>query len=46
MVAAAVARCHDEFGRVDILVNNVGGSRSGGAVELSEADWQPQLTST
>jgi NAD(P)-dependent dehydrogenase (short-subunit alcohol dehydrogenase family) len=44
VIAAAVARCHDEYGRVDILVNNVGGSRPGGAVELSEEDWQQQLS--
>ncbi|MEU1159392.1 SDR family NAD(P)-dependent oxidoreductase [Streptomyces sp. NPDC090075] len=30
-------------GRIDILVNNVGGSRPGGAVELSPEDWESQL---
>jgi NAD(P)-dependent dehydrogenase (short-subunit alcohol dehydrogenase family) len=44
VVAAAIARCQDEYGRVDILVNNVGGSRPGGAVDLSEEDWQQQLS--
>jgi NAD(P)-dependent dehydrogenase (short-subunit alcohol dehydrogenase family) len=44
VAAEAVARCQAEYGRVDILVNNVGGSRPGGAVELSEEDWQGQLS--
>ncbi|GAB2915223.1 SDR family NAD(P)-dependent oxidoreductase [Streptomyces heilongjiangensis] len=30
-------------GRIDILVNNVGGSRKGGAVELSLEEWDSQL---
>ncbi|MEU5095391.1 SDR family NAD(P)-dependent oxidoreductase [Streptomyces sp. NPDC020996] len=30
-------------GRIDILVNNVGGSRAGGAVQLSLEDWDSQL---
>ncbi|GAA5156268.1 MULTISPECIES: SDR family NAD(P)-dependent oxidoreductase [Amycolatopsis] len=42
-VAGMVEACRAEFGRVDILVNNVGGSRPGGPVELSEQDWQSQL---
>src|SRR5579862_1875969 len=42
-VAAMVAACVKAFGRVDILVNNVGGSAKGGAAELSEADWDGQL---
>ncbi|KAA9162079.1 SDR family oxidoreductase [Amycolatopsis acidicola] len=42
-VEAMVAACRAEFGRVDILVNNVGGSRPGGPVELSEQDWHAQL---
>jgi NAD(P)-dependent dehydrogenase (short-subunit alcohol dehydrogenase family) len=32
-----------QAGRIDILVNNVGGSRAGGAVELSLEDWESQL---
>ncbi|MEW2570908.1 SDR family NAD(P)-dependent oxidoreductase [Streptomyces sp. NPDC047070] len=30
-------------GRIDVLVNNVGGSRAGGAAELSLEDWDSQL---
>jgi NAD(P)-dependent dehydrogenase (short-subunit alcohol dehydrogenase family) len=43
-VREMIGRCVGEFGRVDILVNNVGGSKSGGPVELSEEDWNDQLT--
>lgn len=39
MVQACVRAC----GRVDVLVNNVGGSRKGGPVQLSEADWDAQI---
>src|SRR5262245_30016233 len=42
-VASMVQACLKAFGRIDILVNNVGGSARGGAVELSEADWDRQL---
>ena len=42
-VAAMVAACRARFGRIDILVNNVGGSAAGGPVELSEQAWQDQL---
>lgn len=42
-VAAMVRRCIEVFGRVDILVNNVGGSSPGGAVALSEENWHKQL---
>lgn len=42
-VEAMVAACIARFGRVDVLVNNVGGSARGGAVDLSEADWDRQL---
>src|SRR5579883_1442787 len=35
-VAAMVDACMEVHGRVDILVNNVGGSAPGGPVELSE----------
>ncbi|WP_196259149.1 SDR family NAD(P)-dependent oxidoreductase [Pelagibacterium limicola] len=33
-----------KFGRIDVLVNNVGGSAKGGAVELTEEDWLKQLS--
>ena len=39
MVNTAVAT----FGRVDILVNNVGGSAAGGPVEMSEEVWDSQV---
>lgn len=42
-VEAMVRACVDRFGRVDILVNNVGGSAPGGAVALSEESWDRQL---
>ena len=42
-VAAMVEACAQTFGRVDILVNNVGGSAPGGPVELSEQDWDRQI---
>lgn len=42
-VAAMVAACMERFGRVDVLVNNVGGSAPGGAVALSEAAWDRQF---
>ncbi len=42
-VAAMVEACIAAFGRVDILVNCVGGSAAGGAVEMDEAVWNGQL---
>lgn len=33
----------EEHGRIDVLVNVVGGSKPGGAAEMSEDDWQRQL---
>src|SRR5215472_1139933 len=42
-VEKLVAACRARFGRVDILVNNVGGSSAGGAAELSEAAWDAQM---
>lgn len=38
-VAAAVARCLDVYGRIDVLDNNVGIVEIGGPVEASEASW-------
>ncbi|MCA0939860.1 SDR family oxidoreductase [Salipiger pacificus] len=42
-VEAMVAACIARFGKVDILVNNVGGSFKGGAAQLSEEDWDRQM---
>src|ERR1700719_2783135 len=42
-VAAMVDACVAVYGRVEILVNNVGGSAAGGPVELSEDAWDRQL---
>jgi NAD(P)-dependent dehydrogenase (short-subunit alcohol dehydrogenase family) len=39
MVAASVAR----FGRIDVLVNNVGGSAPGDAVSMPEEVWDRQI---
>jgi len=33
------ARCVEVYGRIDVLLNNVGIGEMGGPVELSEADW-------
>ena len=42
-VADMVARCIAEFGRIDVLVNNVGGSAKGGPVEMTEDVWDAQI---
>lgn len=42
-LAQAVAACVARFGRLDILVNNVGGSAKGGPVEMSEEVWDAQI---
>jgi hypothetical protein len=42
-VAGMVAACLERFGRIDILVNNVGGSAPGGPVEMSEELWDSQV---
>jgi len=42
-VAAMVKACVDRFGRIDILVNNVGGSAHGGPVEMAEEVWDAQV---
>ena len=40
---AMVEACHQRFGRIDVLVNNVGGSAAGGPVEMSEEVWDAQV---
>jgi len=42
-VAALVRDAAAEFGRIDVLVNNVGGSAPGGPVEMSEDVWDAQV---
>ncbi len=39
MMGAAIR----QFGRIDILVNNIGGSAAGGPVEMSEEVWDAQI---
>ena len=38
-----VAACLEHFGRVDVLVNNVGGSARGGPVDMDEETWERQV---
>jgi hypothetical protein len=42
-VAAMVEACVKAYGRIDVLVNNVGGSAAGGPVEMSEETWDAQI---
>jgi NAD(P)-dependent dehydrogenase (short-subunit alcohol dehydrogenase family) len=42
-VAAMAATCLEAYGRIDVLVNNVGGSAPGGPVEMSEEVWDTQV---
>jgi NAD(P)-dependent dehydrogenase (short-subunit alcohol dehydrogenase family) len=42
-IEAMVTSCIDKFGRIDVLVNNVGGSAKGGPVEMSEEVWDAQV---
>lgn len=42
-IEAYTRTCHDTWGSLDVLVNNVGGSRAGGVVELALEDWDLQL---
>lgn len=42
-IAAMTRACLQLWGRIDILVNNVGGSAAGGPVEMSEEVWDAQV---
>jgi NAD(P)-dependent dehydrogenase (short-subunit alcohol dehydrogenase family) len=42
-VEAAMRACIQRFGRIDVLVNNVGGSHPGGPVDMLEAVWDQQV---
>jgi len=43
-VKAMIDTCRTAYGRIDILVNNVGGSAAGGAAEMSEEAWDGQVS--
>jgi NAD(P)-dependent dehydrogenase (short-subunit alcohol dehydrogenase family) len=43
-VEAAVTDCFEQFGRIDILVNNVGGSAPGNAATMTEEVWDAQMS--
>jgi NAD(P)-dependent dehydrogenase (short-subunit alcohol dehydrogenase family) len=42
-VRGMIEACREKFGKVDILLNNVGGSAAGGPVEMSEDVWDAQV---
>lgn len=42
-VQQAVAACIERYGRIDILVNNVGLSQPGGPVDMAESVWDAQM---
>jgi NAD(P)-dependent dehydrogenase (short-subunit alcohol dehydrogenase family) len=42
-VEGAVQKCMQRHGRIDILVNNCGGSAAGDPVSMTEAAWDAQL---
>jgi NAD(P)-dependent dehydrogenase (short-subunit alcohol dehydrogenase family) len=42
-VKSLVEATIEEHGRIDVLVNVVGGSRAGGAAEMGEEDWNRQV---
>jgi 3-oxoacyl-[acyl-carrier protein] reductase len=45
-VGLVIERTIEQFGRVDILVNNVGLARGGGLVEATDEDWQEAFDHT
>jgi NAD(P)-dependent dehydrogenase (short-subunit alcohol dehydrogenase family) len=42
-VGAMARACLEAWGRIDVLINNVGGSARGGPVEMSEDAWDAQV---
>lgn len=42
-IRASIQECRAALGRIDVLVNNVGGSAKGGPVEMDEAVWDAQV---
>jgi NAD(P)-dependent dehydrogenase (short-subunit alcohol dehydrogenase family) len=42
-VSAMVQACRDRFNRIDVLVNNVGGSAPGDPVAMTEETWDRQI---
>jgi NAD(P)-dependent dehydrogenase (short-subunit alcohol dehydrogenase family) len=42
-VKTMVKSCIEKFGQIDVLINVVGGSRRGGAAEISEDEWTRQI---
>jgi len=42
-VAGAVQECVDRMGRIDVLINNVGGSAPGDPVSMPEEVWDAQM---
>src|SRR5262249_44351690 len=42
-VAGMIRACQARYGRIDILVHNVGGSAAGGVAELGEGAWDAQM---
>jgi NAD(P)-dependent dehydrogenase (short-subunit alcohol dehydrogenase family) len=42
-IEATVRACLDKYGRIDVLMNNVGGSMPGGPVEMTPEVWMRQF---